>query len=104
MATSSIPELVTTSPKCPDGSQKLIDGSFMDVAEIIRSLRDYLAQVNFTIAELEKVQKTLSPERRGRKSMGVDERRLVSKRMKQYWASRQKTKKRRSDSQVAPTP
>jgi hypothetical protein len=29
-------------------------------------------------------------ERRGRKSMGVDERREVSQRMKKYWAARRK--------------
>jgi hypothetical protein len=44
MATPSIPELVTTRPKFPDGGQNLVD-----VAEILRSLREYLAQINFTM-------------------------------------------------------
>jgi hypothetical protein len=54
----------------------------------------------FTIVELESIERNSLPGRRGRKSMGVAERRLVSKRMKQYWADwRQKG---RSDHEIAP--
>jgi hypothetical protein len=60
----------------------------MDLEETIRCLREYLAQLNFAIADLERIQKPSLLKRRGRKSMGIDERRLVSKRIKQYWSAR----------------
>jgi hypothetical protein len=63
----------------------------------LRSEREKLIQV---IAQLEELQKdgygpaavdlSVMIHRRGRKSMGAEERRLVSERMKNYWASRRK--------------
>ena len=50
----------------------------------IASLEE-LQRVGSALAESEKTKK-----RRGRKSMGADERLEVSKRMRKYWASRRK--------------
>ncbi len=65
----------------------------MDLTEIIRNLYTEKAKVEDSIAALEALESThsgvvSSVRRRGRKSMGAEERQQVSERMKRYWASR----------------
>jgi hypothetical protein len=63
----------------------------MDLLRVIRRLRAKLAKVEKCIAALEALstQRPLAPKRkRGRKSMGPEERREVAKRMRLYWAAR----------------
>jgi hypothetical protein len=70
----------------------------MDVRPIICTLQLELERVGTAIAQLEGLQKASSngsgdphhKSKRGRKSMGSDEREEVSLRMKKYWASRRK--------------
>jgi hypothetical protein len=67
----------------------------MDLNKAIRELHEELAKLNQVIASLEQFESTgtlPSPPRRGRKSMNEQERKVVSERMKQYWASRRKKK------------
>lgn len=67
----------------------------MDLNKAIRELHDELAKLNQVIASLEQFESTgtlPSPPRRGRKSMDEQERKVVSERMKQYWAGRRKKK------------
>jgi len=67
----------------------------MDLNKAIRDLHRELEKLNQVITSLEELQLTgtlPTPARRGRKSMGREERQLVSERMKQYWASRRKQK------------
>ena len=62
----------------------------MDLNKAIRELHEELAKLNEVIASLEQFESTGTvpePPRRGRKSMDEQERKLVSERMKQYWAS-----------------
>jgi hypothetical protein len=67
----------------------------MDLYKAIRQLYEERARLDRMIATLEEFQKNgLVPgaetgaKRRGRKTMGEEERREVSERMKQYWAGR----------------
>ena len=71
----------------------------MDLYEAIRKLCEEKARLEAIIAELE--QRTGSeaaqpaapkPRRRGRRSMGREERLQVSERMRKYWAARRKKK------------
>jgi hypothetical protein len=65
----------------------------MDLNKAIRELREELEKLNEVIASLEQFQSTgtlPTPPRRGRKSMPDQERKMVSERMKRYWASRRK--------------
>lgn len=70
----------------------------MDLAQTIKALYDEKAKLDQVIASLEKLQTTASSigvpagHRRGRKSMDAKEREEVSRRMKNYWASRRKQK------------
>jgi len=67
----------------------------MDLNKAIRDLHEELKKLNEVIASLEQFQSTgtlPSPKRRGRKSMTEAERKVVSDRMKKYWASRRKKK------------
>ncbi|HXM45978.1 MAG TPA: hypothetical protein VN924_32390 [Bryobacteraceae bacterium] len=67
----------------------------MDLNKAIRELREELEKLNEVIASLEQFQSTGTlpvPPRRGRKSMPERERKLVSERMKNYWASRRMKK------------
>ena len=62
----------------------------MNLTEIIRTLYMEKAKVEDSIAALEALESSGTngarlPRRRGRKSMGAEERRQVSARMKQYW-------------------
>ena len=65
----------------------------MDLNKAIRDLYRELQKLNQVIASMEHFESTgtlPSPRRRGRKSMSQEERALVSKRMKKYWANRRK--------------
>ena len=66
----------------------------MDLRQTILLLRGELKKVEATIAAVEKLDETVlapparSPARRGRKSMGPEERLEVAERMRRYWAAR----------------
>ena len=70
----------------------------MNVEKLIRDLytqKEKLVQAIALLEELAVYRQGPAPyhertERRGRKSMGSDERREVSQRMKKYWAARRK--------------
>ena len=68
----------------------------MDLVKTIQELRIEKEKVEHAIALLEDLMKshtTTGPtavKRRGRKQMGPEERLMVSKRMKKYWANRRK--------------
>ena len=72
----------------------------MNIDGAIRDLYAEKAKLERVIAALVEMQRnsggdipplSKSPERRGRKSMGADEREEVSARMKKYWAGRRQT-------------
>src|SRR5215469_13032938 len=72
-------------------------GAFMDLYKTIaelRARRDQLARIIEQLESLQSNPETPSSKRRGRKFMGPKERAEVSKRMKQYWASRAKRQQR----------
>jgi hypothetical protein len=67
----------------------------VDLTNIIASLRAELERLNATIAALEsldgRVYSALPPltrDRRGRKTMGQEERKQVSERIRRYWEQR----------------
>ena len=64
----------------------------MDLQKAIRDLYEEKERIDEVIASLEQYLRTngaVSPKRkRGRKSMGPEERQEVSARMRSYWASR----------------
>jgi len=69
----------------------------MDLHKAINDLRDEQHKLERVIASLEELQRAAggqippvpkSSKRRGRKSMGADERQIVSVRMKKYWSAR----------------
>ena len=67
----------------------------MDLDPAIRYLRAEVEKLNRAIAELEKLVSEPefpidAPAKRGRKSMGTQERLEVSARMKRYWAKRRR--------------
>ena len=73
----------------------------MDYRRILQELYDELAKLDRAIQQLESLAAGSSgsgssvdggPKRRGRKSMGVEERKIVSIRMKRYWATRRRNK------------
>ncbi len=72
----------------------------MDLEKIIKELVHEKKALDQTIALLEEMMATggaPAPKgRRGRKSMGAEERQEVSKRMKKYWASRRSKRARDS--------
>jgi hypothetical protein len=60
----------------------------MDLLEVIQKLRLEKERVERAIANFERLKQVDAPPgRRGRKSMGTEERREVSERMKRYWAA-----------------
>jgi hypothetical protein len=74
----------------------------MDVTKIIQLLYGQKEKLDQAIAALEEMHRarSLSPQtsrlrgkRRGRKSMGAEERKEVSKRMKRYWAKRREARR-----------
>jgi hypothetical protein len=61
----------------------------MDYTNLIQNLRAQRDRLQRAIDELERLQSGPAPSRRrGRKSMGADERARVSDRMRNYWAAR----------------
>jgi hypothetical protein len=71
----------------------------MDLPEAIRKLKLRREKIELAIAALEElrnnadgdisvISRGMRPNRRGRKSMGPEERQQVANRMKRYWASR----------------
>jgi hypothetical protein len=69
----------------------------MDLHRVIRNLHEELKKLNQVIAALEEFQRTgnlPAPKRRGRKSMGAEERKMVSRRMKLYWEQRRNQRRR----------
>jgi hypothetical protein len=65
----------------------------MDLDKVIRELHQELKRIEVVIKSLEEWLGTgafPSRSHRGRKSMAEEERLLVSKRMKKYWANRRK--------------
>jgi hypothetical protein len=69
----------------------------MDVDKLIAELNAEIERIKGAIACLEKLRSGSSAStngnRRGRKSMGAQERQQVSERMRKYWASRKKSKR-----------
>jgi hypothetical protein len=69
----------------------------MDVEKLIAELNTEIEKIKGTIACLERLRGSSSAatngSRRGRKSMGAQERQQVSARMKRHWASRRKTQR-----------
>ncbi|HZO51118.1 MAG TPA: hypothetical protein VFB63_00305 [Bryobacteraceae bacterium] len=69
----------------------------MDLDKIIRDLRTEKERLDRAIASLEDLTKAgaVTPivvtKRRGRKTMGEDERKEVSARMREYWRKRKNT-------------
>jgi hypothetical protein len=61
----------------------------MDLKEILTQLYAERGLLDEAILQLEALAKG-STSRRGRKSMGIEERRQVSDRMRRYWAKRRK--------------
>jgi hypothetical protein len=65
----------------------------MDLDKVIRELHQERAKIDLVIESLEQLIRTGTltlGDHRGRKSMAAEERRIVSERMKKYWASRRK--------------
>jgi hypothetical protein len=72
----------------------------MDLYKTITELRARRDQLQRIISQLEELRTdtsgSLGVKRRGRKFMGAEERAEVSRRMKQYWATRAKKTKERT--------
>jgi hypothetical protein len=66
----------------------------MNLKTTIQSLRAEADRISRVIQELENLQtgKSQIKSRRGRKFMGMAERKAVAERMRRYWASRRKDK------------
>lgn len=65
----------------------------MDLIKAIRDLHEELDKLNQVISALEEFERTgtlPTPTRRGRKSMNLEERQVVSERMRKYWANRKR--------------
>ena len=62
--------------------------ALMDTGQMLRELRAERNRLAHVIEELEALNR--GPHRRGRKSMGAEERLLVAARMRKYWANRRK--------------
>jgi hypothetical protein len=69
----------------------------MDVDKQIRELNAEIERIKAAIGCLEKLRgssgASVTTSRRGRKSMGAEERLEVSERMKKYWAGRRRQKR-----------
>ena len=68
----------------------------MDVDKLIEQLNAEIERIKATIACLEKLRGSSGASvasRRGRKSMGAEERLQVAERMKKYWAGRRRQKR-----------
>jgi hypothetical protein len=68
----------------------------VNIRQTLEDLRKELARVEAAIASMEDMQRdgagSAKRSKRGRKSMGADERVAVSVRMKKYWANRRSEK------------
>jgi hypothetical protein len=70
----------------------------MDFANLIKKLQKERSALDDVIASLvaaraaAETRAAAVKKRRGRKSMGMEERRVVAERMKKYWAMRRKAK------------
>jgi hypothetical protein len=71
----------------------------MDFENLIKKLQRERSALDEIIASLEAMRSSLmeaqaaaAKKRRGRTSMGIEERRVVAERMKKYWAMRRKAK------------
>ena len=58
----------------------------LDISQALSDLREQLANVEQAIAALEKMSGAKVKDKRGRKSMGPEERARVSARIKKYWS------------------
>jgi hypothetical protein len=71
-----------------------IAGVIMDIDKLIRELNSEIDKLIHVVGYLEELRCTsgtsATPSRRGRKSMGTEERQEVSARMKKYWANRRR--------------
>jgi hypothetical protein len=71
-----------------------VTGSPMNYDQVLRTLYAEKEKLDRVIASLEKLQSdpfdSAAPQKQGRKSMGEEERREVSTRMKRFWAERRK--------------
>lgn len=74
----------------------------MDYRKVLQDLYDQRARLDRVIGQLEKLEagsgdtgsrNYAGRKRRGRKSMGPEERKSVSERMRRYWANRRKEKR-----------
>ena len=69
----------------------------MNYEPILKQLYDERSKLDRAIEQLEKLENASSedggPKRRGRKSMGPEERKAVSERIKKYWAAKRREKK-----------
>ena len=70
----------------------------MKVNKLIAELNAAIEKLKRMVGRLEQlggISETTTPERRGRKSMGAEERQEVSERMKKYWANRRRQQRLR---------
>ncbi len=70
----------------------------MDVSKLLNDLRDERDRIDAAIRALETVRargpaSAAAASKRGRKKMSAEERKIVSERMRRYWAGRKKTRK-----------
>ena len=79
----------------------------MDLYKAIRDLYAEKERLERVIASLEEMQRKMAEaqkpgdgKRRGRKSMGAEERQEVSERMKRYWAKRREAKRTPADGEA----
>jgi hypothetical protein len=71
----------------------------LNLDETLRDLRRHLESVNRAITTMESISLNPAPKRRrGRRSMGHEERLVVSERMKRYWAGKRHAKEERKTS------
>lgn len=77
----------------------------MDIWKALNELHSERQRLSNVIATLEALQKgeSLTPSRRGRKNMPQEERRVVSERMKKYWASRRQASRSTAAAAAAKT-
>jgi hypothetical protein len=80
----------------------------MDVLKALRELYLEKSRLDRLIAicesKIKEQDRRLSRSKRGRKSMSADERRIVSERMRNYWASRRKGKSEEPGDSAEPGP
>ena len=62
------------------------------IQSALRLLREEHYRISVAIHQLEGLEKAPQKSTRGRKSMGVEERKEVSARMTRYWAGRRKAR------------